>query len=156
LTIGDGGVKTLEPTKVTKQPEKPTETSEPPETEPTVPCKAPRHKAADKAHAPIIAPAPSNNPTKPVPVSPPKPEDLPILPLLDVKNGAVGACGGGGSKGGYFNSGFYQFGDSFARTDGLKAVAQFCDQLAKNSSVLGPDGAKYISRPNPQKGAQVR
>lgn len=155
LTIGDKGVETLKPTPTKEPEEKPTPTDDEPESDPTVPCKSPRHKAADKAQAPIQDKAPDDKPTKPEPVDPPAPFDLPILPLSNAEDGAVGACGGGGSKAGYFNSGFYQFGDSFSRTDGLSAVAQFCDQLSKNGSVLGPDGAKFLSRPNPQKGAQV-
>jgi hypothetical protein len=139
---------------LSKKP-RPSSTSEEPETDPTVPCKAPKYKAADKAQAPIQEKPPNNNPTKPVPVDKPDDNALPILPLQDMLEGAVGSCGGSGSKGGYFNSGFYQDGNSFSRSDGLSAVKQFCDQHSKNGSVLGPDGSKFLSRPSPEKGAQV-
>ncbi|CAO2653740.1 Nn.00g031510.m01.CDS01 [Neocucurbitaria sp. VM-36] len=53
----------------------------------------------------------------------------------------------GGVEGRYFSGGFYQNGDTFARTDGISALNQFCVAHAKNGSVLGPDGAVGSGKP---------
>ncbi len=40
----------------------------------------------------------------------------------------------------YYNGGFYQFGDSFSRVDGLDAIGQFCDEQIKKKRVVGAAG----------------
>jgi hypothetical protein len=112
--------------------------------DPTPLCPKPTIKAADKAHAAITTSRPGGKHTDP-PVWKPNPKNpLPILPMTDK-----------GAKGRYFNGGFYQFGNSLFQKDGLGAVNDFCHDLAKNSSWLGPDGMKPLDKSLPQIKANV-
>lgn len=121
--------------------------------DPTPLCPNPTIKAADKAQAAITTSTLGGTHTDTPDWKPDPNNPLPILPMTD--KGAKGACGGGGAYGRYFNSGFYQFGDSFSRTDGLGAVNDFCHNLAKNNSWLGPDGMKPLDKSLPQTKANV-
>ncbi|KAF2034181.1 hypothetical protein EK21DRAFT_85625 [Setomelanomma holmii] len=75
--------------------------------------------------------------------------------LLDQAPGACGSCGGSGSEGRYITGGSYQFGNSFARSDGIHAINQFCRTHAINGSVLGPDGVQHLNQSLPWTKARV-
>ena len=162
LTIDNG-----EPGRYTPQP-KPTPTPEPKssspsstpsptpteESAPTVPCVKPTNKVADNARAEVTTKSLGGTAT---PVSQPPalvPSAMPFLPLqLD---GGMGACGGGGTNGRYFNGGFYQFGNKFSHEDGLNALSQFCATHTKNGSMLGPDGTEAVDNKGVRHKAKVR
>lgn len=160
LTVGPGGPKTYEPPKPTEPPketqesEKSTEESTFSDPEPTASCVLPMFKASDKAMPKITTSSLGGIPTPPPTWKPDTSKNpLPILPFQE--EGAIGACGGGGSLGRYFTSGFHQFGDTFSRTDGLNAIKEFCALHARNGSLLGPDGFKIFNKNAPQNPANV-
>lgn len=106
---------------------------------PEVSCVAPTNRVADKAR-PLITTESLGCTYTPAPDGTCDTEANPLLFLPLNLPDALGNCGGG-VEGRYFSGGFYQNGDTFARTDGINAINQFCAAHHKNGSVLGPDGA---------------
>ncbi|KAK0128296.1 hypothetical protein ONS95_000271 [Cadophora gregata] len=155
LKIGSDGVATPEPTQppeLTNTPSEPSSTSEEPITV-DVPCTIPSIKAAERAV--------SIDPTPPEwipPAGSPAPapsEVLPVLPIgIDPDDPkflkAWDYCGPGGNP--YLPGGFYQFGSSFSRDDGLWAIDQFCGEARDKSIQVGekttdiPDAIEFFQK----------
>ncbi|KAG4415605.1 hypothetical protein IFR04_011274 [Cadophora malorum] len=142
LKIGSDGVATPEATSplepdLTNTPSEPSSTSEESITV-DVPCTIPSIKGAERAV--------SINPTPPAWVPPagsPAPAPSEVLPVLPVRVDpddpkslkAWDQCGPGGNP--YLPGGFYQFGSSFSRNDGLWAIDKFCTEARDMSLIVG-------------------
>ncbi|KAI9812208.1 MAG: hypothetical protein M1827_004874 [Pycnora praestabilis] len=139
LTIGpDGG-----PTELSRDPTSNPTSSQSSELISVVPsCNAPSLKAAD-----LATPAPPSPTAPPIPQGTPAstPASVGPLPVLSISNAnpaqptAFMSCGPGVGNP-YYNSGFYQSGDSFSRDDGLNAIDQFCNQQVQKQMVVGQAG----------------
>lgn len=125
LTIGDGDAKKFtsesDPTpkdelKASSQTPTPTPTPSVKEEPPKVSCAAPVNKVADKARPAVSTESLGGTATS-VPATPPDIETNPLTFLKSTQPGALSSCRGGGFEGRYFSYGFYQFGNTFARTD---------------------------------------
>jgi len=102
-------------------------------------------KAADLATPDPSTPSTAPNPTYNSPNSGQNDPVVTGLPVLPIKNGdssypdSAMDCGPYPNNP-YFQGGFYQFGSSFSRSDGLDAIRQFCEEQIKEKTVVGKAG----------------
>jgi hypothetical protein len=65
-----------------------------------------------------------------------------VLPIINADSAHPTAFLGCGPYAGnpYYNGGFYQFGTSFSRSDGLNAIDQFCNEEYDTKRIVGKAG----------------
>lgn len=153
LTIGTDGAATPE---VTLPPtDLPTSmipstfpSSEPPITADPL-CTIPPMKAADVASSIQLTPPAWIPPTgSPAPTA--TSDELPILPVTVNQASPTAWLGcGAGVANPYYPGGFYQFGSTFSRDDGLYAVDTFCREQIAANLLIGPAGVTVSGMPKP-------
>ncbi|KAL9626786.1 MAG: hypothetical protein Q9164_007793, partial [Protoblastenia rupestris] len=96
---------------------------------PPASCELPSLKAADLATSVVTEPPPEHHDVPDPNIGVPTNTDpLPILPVENADPAYPTAFMSCGDADPYNRKGFYQFGSTFSRNDGLDAVAKFCDE----------------------------